>query len=367
VKRASLAMAALLVAAGVVIAGCSQAAPAPTAAPAKPAAAPTSAPAAAPAPTKAPAAAPTAAPAAKVDFPQKGKSITVIVPFSAGGGTDTQARIIAASMEKTLGVPVQVVDKPGAGSQVGLTELVNAKPDGYTIGFTNNPTTMGVYLTPDRKATFNKSSFAPIAGFVFDPEDVVVKAGGPYNTMKDLIDAAKAKPKTIKATTNGLLSDDHMAIIQVEQTSGAQFAIVHFDGASEEVTALLGDKTDAAFMGVGTSLPFIKQGQLKALMLMDKAESPFLPGVPTAASLGYNIVIGSSRGLSAPKGTPPEIIAILANAIKKATEDPEVKQKLTDMGSAVNFQDTQTYDKFWSDMEVAIKPVMDIALKESKN
>ena len=175
-KRLSVSLLGLLGAA-LIIVGCSQAAPAP--APTNPPAAPaaTTAPVVSP-PTAAPQAVlPTAAAAVTAvvpgtpvtDWPQKGKVINLIVPFSAGGSTDTQARLLAPLLEKELGTTVEVLSRPGAGSQVGLTELANAKPDGYTIGMTNNPTSMGVYLNPDRKSGLSMASFEPIAGFVTTP------------------------------------------------------------------------------------------------------------------------------------------------------------------------------------------------------
>lgn len=359
---------ALVLAASVAMLGCSQAAPAPapTQAPAAPKAAePTKPPAQAVLPTAPPAAAqPTAPASAKVAFPEKGKAISIIVPFSAGGSTDTQARLLASILEKDLGTPVQVESKPGAGSQIGLTALAQAKPDGYTIGFTNNPTSMGVYLNPERKANLSRKSFEPIASFVFDPEVIGVKADAPFKNVKDLVDAAKAKPKTIKATTNGILSDDHMAILQVEKVGGCKFAIVHFDGSAEAVAALLGGKVDAVFGGIGSLLPHSKAGTARILGIMDEKESAFLPGVPTLESQGYKIYFGSSRGLSAPAGTPKEIVNILSAAIKRAMETEEFTKKVTDMGNTLRYMPADQYAKFWDDMEAVVKPLVEEALKE---
>ncbi len=244
--------------------------------------------------------------APKGTYPQKGKTIQIIVPFSPGGSTDVQTRIIAEFMSKDLNTNIEVLAKPGAGSQLGLQALASAKPDGYTVGITNNPTTMGVYLMPARKATFNRSSFAPIGLFVFDPEVIAVKADGAHKTFQDLIATAKAKPRTVKVTTNGMYSDDHMAIVSVAKALNVQFAVVHFDGSAEEVVALLGGKTDAAFMGIGATLAHTKAGTMRHLAVMDEQPNPVLPGIPTLKSLGVDFVIGSSRGMSAPAGTPKE-------------------------------------------------------------
>lgn len=302
--------------------------------------------------------------AAEQSYPEKGKTIQIIVPFGAGGSTDVQTRIIAEFMAKDLGTNIEVVAKPGAGSQIGLQQIASAKPDGYTLGITNNPTSMGVYLMPSRKATFNRSSFAPIGLFVFDPETIAVKADGPYKTYKDLIDAAKAKPKGIKVTTNGMFSDDHMAIVSVQKATGVQFAAVHFDGSAEEVVALLAGKTDAAFMGIGATLAQIKAGTMRHLAVMDEAPNPILPGVPTLKSLGVDFVIGSSRGLSAPAGTPREIIAILEASLAKAMKDPMVVQKITGMGTPIKYLNAAAFGKFWADMETKVRPSIDLMLQD---
>ena len=178
--------------------------------------------------------------AEKVDFPQKGRIITVLIPYPPGGSTDVGARLLVPAMEKELGVPVQIVNKPGGGTQLGLAQLALAKPDGYTIGWTNVPSCLPTYLDPKRKATYARKDFQPIANVVVDPAMIVVRADSPFKTTKDLIDAAKANPGTIKAATGGLLTSDHLQTMQFEKLVGVKFVMVHFDGTGPASTALLG-------------------------------------------------------------------------------------------------------------------------------
>jgi len=166
-KRLVVPFMATVVAASIIAVGCAGTPPAPTPTKAA-AAAPTTAPAAAP--TKAPAAAATAAPtkaaaptAAKLNFPEKGKTVTIIVPWSAGGSNDVYCRLLAPYLEKEMGTPFQVVNRPEASSQVGMTELAKAKPDGYTLGLNSLQTTISVYLDAERKAAFDRKSFQPVA------------------------------------------------------------------------------------------------------------------------------------------------------------------------------------------------------------
>ncbi len=151
------------------------------------------------------------------DYPQKGKSIQMLVGNAAGGPTDLGARIMAAGLEKELGVPVVVVNKPGANGQIQLTQVASAKPDGYTFGTVNFPVTITGYLDPTRKATYNRKSFEPLAMHVNDPNIFAVLTKSPYKTVKDLVEAAKAKPKTI-TVSSGMRNDEQIGIVQLAET-----------------------------------------------------------------------------------------------------------------------------------------------------
>ena len=370
-RRRFVLMLAAAVAVSVVAASCTPAAPAPTVAPTKaPAAAPTAAPAA-PAPTKA-AAPPTAVPSPqptvppKSSFPEKGKTITFIVPYPAGGATDIGARLLCASMEKELGVPIQVVNKGGAGSQTGLTELAGAKPDGYTIGFANIPTAILIYLDPERKATFNAKSFVPIGVHVVDPSAIGVAANGPYKSLKDLVDAGKAKPDTIKFGSDGPMTDDHLGIYLLEKASGAKFVNVGFDGGAQVLTAVLGGHIDASFGHVGDFVSQVKSGNVRVLAVADTERSKFFPDVPTMKEAGYDAVNSSSRTVVAPAGTPKEIVDTLSAAMKKAMQDPEQIKKLEDSGLTLRYMDAAQTAAFWAESEAKSKTLVDTVRAEQK-
>ena len=164
----------------------------------------------------------TKAPAQSMGFPAKDKAITFIVPWGAGGGSDTSARLLVPSMERTLGVKIQVLNKPGGGSQLGITALADTKPDGYTIGLLSMPAGMTVYLDPDRKARFSRKDLAPVALMNVDPQAVIVGPGSPYKTLEDLVSAAKAKPNTIRASITGLISDTHLGVLMFMKATGTE-------------------------------------------------------------------------------------------------------------------------------------------------
>ncbi len=302
--------------------------------------------------------------ASKVDFPAKGRSVTLILGTSAGGSTDIGARILAGPMEKLLGTRLQVENKPGAGWQIGLTALARSKPDGYTIGFAVIPQAITNYLDPDRKAVFNRKSFQFLGMQVVDPGNIAVAAGSPYKTLKDLVDAAKANPGKVKASATGILSDDHLAILQLQKLANVKFAIVQFDGSAPAMTALLGGHTDAYFGNVGDTAPQFKAGGVRVLGIMDKQESPFLPGAKTVESQGWKLYSSSSRGLIAPAGVPKETVKIFADAIKRAMEDEEHKKKMNEQGLTMRYMDPSQMEAYWIEMEEQVKPLVSEAKKK---
>jgi len=267
----SLAMATLILAVGCA----APAAPTPTAAPPKPAATTAPAAPAATAPAKAaeptkpaaaataaptkPAAAATAAPtkpaaAAKPSgWPQSGRNMTLLVPYAAGGATDIQARLLAVPLEKELGFPVQIVNKAGAATQLGATDLVtNTKPDGYTLYANELPSTAMTYLDPSRKAIYTRKDFQTVAGHVLDPAGMCVKADSPIKNLKDLVDAMKANPTQVKVGTVGAGTASHLGADAIGKQAGAKFDFVHFNGNAPAITALLGgrrDRSDDEFRG----------------------------------------------------------------------------------------------------------------------
>ena len=136
-------------------------------------------------------------------WPEKGKNVTIIVNFAAGGTIDVAARLIAPYIEKELGTKVEVLAKPGAGGQIGLTELSRAKPDGYTVLLSSWPSGITTYLNPDAKAIYKHESFQPIAAFAKQPWLMAAKADSPYMTMKDIVEAARKDPASAPVGISG--------------------------------------------------------------------------------------------------------------------------------------------------------------------
>jgi tripartite-type tricarboxylate transporter receptor subunit TctC len=284
---------------------------------------------------------------AHAQFPER--PVQLMVAFPAGGSTDVGARVVASIAEKILGKPMVVINRGGAGGQVGWTEFARQKPDGYYIGYINLPATNTVVLDPERKATFGVEAFHPVINHVLDPGIIWVRGDSRFKTVKDLVDEAKAKPNTIRAATTGILSDDHLAMLMLEEAApGAIFRIVHLAGGADQLKEILGGNIDVAFDNVGSIAPRVKSGELRALVVMDHQRSKFMPDVPTSKEVGYPTVISSStRGIAVPRGTPPAVIKTLETALRKAMEDPDHVQKLEAAGLAIRIMVGEEYAKYY--------------------
>lgn len=279
------------------------------------------------------------------------RPVTLMIAYPAGGSTDIGARIVAAIAEKILGQPIIVVNKGGAGGQVGWTEMSRQKPDGYFIGYINLPALNTVVTDKARQAIFDEKSFTPIINQVLDPGVIWVAANSPYKTAKEVFEAAKAKPNTLRAATTGILSDDHLAILMTEEAvPGVHFRLVHLVGGAAQLKETLAGNIDVSFDNVGSIVKQVKAGQVRALAVMDGQRSKFLPDVPSMKELGYpTVVSNSTRGIAGPKGMDPKILKKLQDAFQKAMADPEHVKKMEDVGLALKVMVGEEYQKYYED------------------
>ncbi|MBM4330923.1 MAG: tripartite tricarboxylate transporter substrate binding protein [Deltaproteobacteria bacterium] len=289
------------------------------------------------------------------DYPTK--PITLQVPYPAGGSTDVGARIVAAIAEKDLGKPIVVVNKAGAGGQVGWTELARQKPDGYYLGYINLPHLPAAILDPERKATFKGEDIVPIISQALDPTTISVRPDSPWATLKDLIEDAKKRPGQIAAGIVGYLQDDEIGYLQMAEAAGFQMRLVYFDGAAPAITALLGKHVDVLFCTVADNFAQWKAGRMRMLTIMDKERSKFYPDLPTTAELGFPTVISAStRGIAGPKGIPEPIMKKLQDLFKKTMMTKDHMDKLEGAAHPVKIMVGEEFVKYyWDSFKVAQK------------
>ncbi len=293
---------------------------------------------------------------ALAEYPEK--PISIIVPFSAGGGTDMTGRTIAQYLSEELGTPVVVVNRPGAGGEIGLTELSKADPDGYTLGIINTP---GIVTIPiEREAQFSVGSFDFIAGLVEDPATVSVLKDSGIETIADLVAKAKEEPGAVTVGTQGIGSAGHISISLLEQAAGVEFLPVPFAGAAPSRTALLSGEIMATTANLGEALNF-SEGQPNWVILgvMSPNPSPMAPDLPTFKSAGYDIVGGSIRGLGGPAGLPDEVVEKLSAAVAKIMQNPAFLKVSEETSQPVNYIPSGDYTAILEQSKAAHQALWD--------
>ena len=261
-------------------------------------------------------------------FPD-GKQISLIVPYSAGGASDTTARIYASELEKALGTTIVVSNVTGASGAIGLEQVRNAKPDGLTIAY------MPVESTMLRALGFTDLStddFKFIGRAMTIPAAVTVRADAPWNTFQEFIDYAKAHPGEVQVGNSGTGSIWHVAAASIEDKCGVEFTHVPFDGAAPAVAALLGDNIQAVTVSPSEVKNNVDAGDFKVLAVLGEGHSSVVPDVQTAQELGVDITIQGWGGFAVPKDTPQEIVDVLVKASETAINSDAVKELLAERG-----------------------------------
>lgn len=303
---------------------------------------------------------------ARMASAQDGRSLQLIVPYPPGGGNDIGARALAPLLERELGMPVVVLNRAGAASQIGMTQVARARPDGLTIGYGLWPQTTTLYLDASRQAQFTRESFTPLALHVTDPGTIMVRADSPIRSLADMVAEARRRPDDFRMSDNGQLGHEHLASIRLQRLAGLKFNQIHFQGAGPALTALLSNQTEAGIFAVGTANAQVRQGALRALAVLSRTQSPFLPGVPTALSQGFDVVAGSTRAFVAPAGLPPAMRDRLATALERAIATPEHEEKMRQLAIPITFQGPEGFARYWAEEEAVLAPLIAELTREKK-
>ena len=275
-----------------------------------------------------------AAPVQAQTYPER--TITMIVPFAAGGAADVTGRIIAEGMQKHLGQTIIIENVGGAGGSTGSQRGRNATPDGYTIGL-GHMGTHGAAVATNPKLPYDpRKDFDYLGIFNTTPNLMIVRKDFPANSLKELIAEAKKLGKDLKIGHNGVGSLSHLTCLQFFQLIGVEPTYVVYRGYGATVNDILAAKIDGTCDLVASSAGHINSGVIKAFGVTTPTRSPAVPDVTTATEEGLpGFTVQSWHGLYAPKGLPAPILAKLREAVEKALDDPEVRAKLEKVGGGV--------------------------------
>ncbi len=266
-------------------------------------------------------------------FPER--AISLLVPFAPGGIADITARAVGEHMARTLGQPVVVDNRPGAGSIVASQAVATARPDGHTLLLMSNGNAVSVGLF--KKLPYDpQKDFAPITTLGYFDLGIFVAANSRFGSLQSLLDFARAYPGRLNLGTIAPGSTQHLAAKLFETVAGVEALVVPYKGSPAVLTALRAGEVDAVFEIVGPLLPQVQAGAVRALAVGSGRRNPALPGVPSAAEAGLpGYEVASWNALAAPAGTPPEVLALLGRAAQEALAAPAVRERLGRLGVRV--------------------------------
>ena len=269
---------------------------------------------------------------AQASYPNK--SINFIVPYGAGGGADSRSRQIAQKMSVILSQPIIVDNKPGAGGNIGTEFISRAAPDGYTIGM-GNFAPMAVNKTLFGNLRYDpESDLTPIVLIEKGPLVLVVNPASSYKTVKDIVDAAKAKPGVLTFSSGGIGGSHQLSAELFKQSAGIEMIHVPYKSGSAGLTDLMANNVTMMFDQMYSAMPSIKAEKLRAIAITSKKRSPLLPNIPSFAEVGYpKVEVLNWQGLIAPKGTPKVIIDKLNAAANEALKDPQLRELMLSQGN----------------------------------
>jgi tripartite-type tricarboxylate transporter receptor subunit TctC len=264
------------------------------------------------------------------------KTITFICPYSAGGNSDQRSRQIGRFLSTALNQTVIVDNKAGAGGNLGTEMIVRAKPDGYTMGM-GNFAPLAVNPSMFKNMRFDPfKDLAPVCLIEKGPLILMVKPDSPFNSVKDIIAAAKSKPGQLSFASGGIGGSHHLSGELFKSISVINITHIPYKGGAPATVDLMGGQVDMMFEQMYSAAPSIRAGKLRALAITSKVRSPLFPNVPTMIEAGVpGFEVQNWQGLVVPTGTPAAIITLLNTTTNKALADPAIREQMLSQGNEI--------------------------------
>lgn len=288
------------------------------------------------------------------------RPISVTVSYSPGGATDFQARLVTmmAAKEEYLGQPIVIINKPGAGGQVGWNWFADkASEDGYQLAAYNVP--HFIAQSTVFKTKYQVENLEPVANWGADPAVLIVPKDSPFNSAKDLADFAKENPNKVTVTGAGLYVGHHIAALQFQKAAGIALKYIPTKGGVPAMKMVVAGQVKAGFNNLSDA--YRSRDRLKILAVADlQRNEAFLPDVPTFKEQGIDVDDSSVnfRGIMAKKGTPPEVLDKLSNGVKAMFEDKKVAKKMTDGGSPMRILSREEVQKMWQERQAYLAELL---------
>jgi tripartite-type tricarboxylate transporter receptor subunit TctC len=258
------------------------------------------------------------------DYPNR--PITIIVPFTAGGGVDVSYRALANEIQKPLGQPVLVECKPGAGGIVGGDFVAKAKPDGYTLGAFGSTSCDPELYAHFRKASYTSQDLRPVVRYFVMSHALVTRTNMPWNNLKEFMKYVKDNPNKVRWGHPGIVHPYHILGVMLSKKYQLEMVPVPFKGAADIIIALLGGHIESGIASVASAKPHVESGKMIVLAVQNPNRVAYMPDAPTFADLGFDLGLAPYyNGLFVPKGTPDGIVKKLHDTVKRTIESQTMK------------------------------------------
>ena len=256
---------------------------------------------------------------ASAEYPER--ALTVVVAYPAGGMVDIVARPLADGMKKKFPKGVAVLNRPGGGGSVGMAEVAQAKPDGYTV-ILAPVSTLVIHPQLNQLPYKTPDDYEPILNTIAFYPLLVVRDDAPWKTAQEFVNAAKANPGKLRVGSPGEGTASHLSLEQLMASASVKMTHVPFSGWGESSPALLGGHVEGVVAQPGEVKPLVEGKKLRTLVVFQEKRHPVFPDTPTAKELGWDSALGTWFVLTAPKGTPPAVVKYIHDAAKAAMEEP---------------------------------------------
>ncbi len=292
------------------------------------------------------------------------KAVTFFCGFPAGGAMDMTARALTEAVKKHFPKPMAVVNRPGAAGTIGAAEIIQGKPDGYTIGI-SAVAVLTVQPHRTRLPYGSPEGYTPIIKLNNLPICFAVKKDAPWKSMKEVIEYARANPGKLRVGHPGIGTILHLDLELLKGKAKVDMTAVPFAGGAESVPALLGGHVEALCVHHGEIVTHVKAGKARVLAVFEEKRNPLFPDVPTFREVGYDITMGVYYVVIGPKGLSPEIVAKLHDAFKKAMGEPVFIEAMKARGFDISYEDSENLKKrLMKDYEQNAKLVEILKLKK---
>ncbi len=280
--------------------------------------------------------------------PYPTRPINLIVPNPPGGSSDVNARILADSLTKILKQPVVVNFKPGVAGQIGNSYVAKSKPDGYNLlmGLSSIMVSPEAERVQGKTSLYEVDQLIPVGMISNDPMVMLVNANSPWNTLADVVKAAKAKPGSINYSSSGNFGPIHLSVVMFEQAAGINLVQVPFGGGGPSMMALLGSQVEITTAIPAVAMAQIQSGKVRAIAVSGPRRIKILPNIPTYRESGYDAEFNIWNGLFVPQGTPDSIVKVLRDAIREAATSGELESVMQQRGMIYEYLDQPEFKKF---------------------